>query len=155
MRGKETETERDRDRDGDGDGDRDDEAVGAIQQHAAAFPVVLQEHQLHERHSRCRVLKQNDVECSSTQRLNLQRAAALPVALHERLNSSTQRLNLPALAHQWRPREELQVVVVVALLPSSPSERVWLAAAGLSEACGSAPARSNALESDCQKRNTH
>ena len=84
-----------------------------------------------------------------------QRAAALPVALHERLNSSTQRLNLPALAHQWRPREELQVVVVVALLPSSPSERVWLAAAGLSEACGSAPARSNALESDCQKRNTH
>ena len=77
------------------------------------------------------MLKQNDVECSSTQRLNLQRAAALPVALHERLNSSTQRLNLPALAHQWRPREELQVVVVVALLPSSPSERVWLAAAGL------------------------
>ena len=58
-----------------------------------------------------------------------QRAAALPVALHERLNSSTQRLNLPAPAHQRRPREELPVFVVVRL-SSFESERAGLACRG-------------------------
>jgi hypothetical protein len=58
-----------------------------------------------------------------------QHAAALPVTLHERLDSSTQRLNLPAPAHQRRPREELRVFVVVRLA-SFESERAGVACRG-------------------------
>lgn len=99
-----------------------DEAVCAIQQHAAALSVVLQERQLHERHSRCRVLKHTATQsaCSSPSAARLEKSCG---------------------SSSWS-----------ALLPSSPRERVWLAAAGLSEGC--APVRSNGLEANSVKNRT-